>query len=84
MNVDVLDELLSQCGTGRGADERTVGRLEGRESVYEYCRELADRATDELFLIYTSDELLDEESPARRECHRSKSRVARRNEKPRA
>ncbi|WP_222914036.1 ArsR family transcriptional regulator [Natrinema sp. SYSU A 869] len=61
MNVDVLDELLSQFRTGRKADENTVGRLEGREAVYDYCRELADRATDELFLIYASDELLDEE-----------------------
>ncbi|NUC71926.1 ArsR family transcriptional regulator [Haloterrigena sp. SYSU A558-1] len=61
MDVEALDELLSQFGTGRRSDERTVGRLEGREAVYEYCRDLADRADDELFLIYASDELLDEE-----------------------
>ncbi|ADB60842.1 hypothetical protein Htur_1957 [Haloterrigena turkmenica DSM 5511] len=61
MDVEALDELLSQFGTGRRPDEGTVGRLEGREAVYDYCRDLADRADDELFLIYASDELLDEE-----------------------
>ncbi|WP_049914142.1 DUF7344 domain-containing protein [Haloterrigena salina] len=60
MDVEALDELLSQFGTGRRLDEHTVGRLEGRKAVYDYCRELADRADDELFLIYASDELLDE------------------------
>ncbi|MHC3438389.1 DUF7344 domain-containing protein [Natrialbaceae archaeon A-gly3] len=61
MDTDVLNELISRFQTGHGTDERTVGRLEGREDVYDYCRELADRAEDELFLIYASDELLDEE-----------------------
>lgn len=61
MDIDVLDGLLSQFGPGRKTDESTVGRLEGREDVYDYCRGLVDRAEDELFLIYASDELLDEE-----------------------
>ncbi|WP_226479244.1 DUF7344 domain-containing protein [Natrinema amylolyticum] len=60
MDVDLFDELFSRFGTGRGTDESAVGRLEGHEDVYDYCRKLADRATDELFLIYASDELLDE------------------------
>lgn len=61
MNTDVLNELVSRFRTGHGTDECTVGRLEGRDDVYDYCRELADRADDELFLIYASDKLLDEE-----------------------
>lgn len=60
MDVEALDELLSQFGTGYRPDEHTVGRLEGRETVYNYCRDLADRADEELFLIYASDDLLDE------------------------
>lgn len=60
MDVEALDELLSQFGTGQRPNERTVGRLEGCEAVYDYSRELAGRADDELFLIYASDELLDE------------------------
>ncbi|WP_222913138.1 ArsR family transcriptional regulator [Natrinema sp. SYSU A 869] len=60
MDIDVLDDLLSRFRPGHRTDESTVRRLEGCEEVYDYCRELADRADDELFLIYTSDELLDE------------------------
>ncbi|WP_436348907.1 DUF7344 domain-containing protein [Natronorubrum sp. FCH18a] len=60
MDIDALDELISQFGTGYRPDERTVGRLEGREAVYDYCRDLADRADEELFLIYASNDLLDE------------------------
>lgn len=61
MDTDVLNELISRFQTRHRTDESTVGRLEGRKDVYDYCRELADRAEDELFLIYASDELLDEE-----------------------
>ncbi|MDS0476893.1 ArsR family transcriptional regulator [Natrinema sp. 1APR25-10V2] len=61
MDTDVLNELVSRFRTEHGTDESTVGRLEGREEVYDYCRKLADRAEDELFLIYASDELLTEE-----------------------
>lgn len=61
MDIDKLNKLLSGFKTGQRTDENTVGRLDGREEVYDYGRELADRAEDELFLIYTSTELLDEE-----------------------
>lgn len=61
MDRDVLNDLLSRFRPGRRTDDSTVGRLEGREAVYDYCRGLADRAEDELFLIYASDQLLDEE-----------------------
>jgi hypothetical protein len=61
VDTDVLNELVSRFQTGHGTDESTVRRLKSREEVYDYSRELADRAEDELFLIYASDELLDEE-----------------------
>lgn len=61
MDFGILDELLSRFRIGAGADESAVGLLEGRESVYEYCRNAADTAEHELFLIYSSDELLNED-----------------------
>ncbi|RQH03282.1 DUF7344 domain-containing protein [Natrarchaeobius oligotrophus] len=55
--LEVIDELLARVG----GDERTtpeIGLLEGRDAIFEYGRELAERTEEELFLIYTSDELL--------------------------
>ncbi len=40
------------------AEQTTI--LHSRQEVYEHARALADRAMDELFLLYFSDELLDE------------------------
>jgi DNA-binding transcriptional ArsR family regulator len=57
--LEVLDEFRSRFETGRGVDGRAAGVLEGREAVYDYARELADEAATELFLVYTTDELLD-------------------------
>ncbi|RQG90508.1 DUF7344 domain-containing protein [Natrarchaeobius chitinivorans] len=54
--IEVGDDLLAGVSAFAG-DEIAV--LEGRDAVYEYGRELADRTEDELFLIYTSEELLD-------------------------
>ncbi|MDF9747858.1 DUF7344 domain-containing protein [Natrinema salsiterrestre] len=61
MDLEILDELLSRFRTERRVDESAVGLLEGRDDVYEHCRELADGAENELFLIYASDDLLDED-----------------------
>lgn len=60
-NLEIFDELLSRLQTKRETETNGIGLLEGRESVYEHCRRLADESDDELFLIYASDELLDEE-----------------------
>ncbi|WP_436928714.1 DUF7344 domain-containing protein [Halosimplex halobium] len=60
-DIDEIDGLLSEFLTGHDVDDRRIGILHGREAIYDYGRELADRADEELFLIYTSDELLDEE-----------------------
>lgn len=55
LGIEFLEGALSKGG---GDD---IGVLEGREAVYEYARGLADTAEDELFLIYASAELLDED-----------------------
>lgn len=60
-DLGVIDELFSRFNTRGGADENAIGILEGNKEIYEYGRELADKAENELFLIYASDDLLDEE-----------------------
>lgn len=59
-NIEMFEELLSRFRTEGELDTKAIGLLEGRENIYEYCRKLADQTDDELFLIYASDELLDE------------------------
>ncbi|QLG61318.1 DUF7344 domain-containing protein [Halorarum salinum] len=56
----MVDEALARFRPGRRSDEEGVGVLEGREDVYRYARRLADEAEEELFLIYASDDLLDQ------------------------
>ncbi|ELY98413.1 DUF7344 domain-containing protein [Natrialba asiatica] len=58
LEFDLLDEFLSRFGGKRGPD--TIGILETEAAIYDYSRELADKADDELFIIYTSVDLLDE------------------------
>lgn len=59
-NIGAIDELFARFGSGERTDGNAIGVLEGSEAVYEYGRELADTAENELFLIYASDDLLDE------------------------
>ena len=61
LDVERLDELLERFRTDRDADEESLGVIEGRENVIEYGRRLADEAEDELFLLYVSDDLIEEE-----------------------
>ncbi|WP_290810171.1 ArsR family transcriptional regulator [Halovivax sp.] len=58
-----FDELMSRFGTSGETDEATVGVIEGRENVLEYGQRLLDEAAEELFLMYVSEEMLNEE------CH---------------
>ncbi|WP_254525657.1 helix-turn-helix domain-containing protein [Natrinema caseinilyticum] len=60
LDGQTLDELRFQFGRESGSEEREIEILDGREAVYDYGRELADVADEELFLIYASGELLDE------------------------
>lgn len=57
-NIGATDELLARFGSRERADGTAIGVLEGHEDVYG--RELADTAENKLFLIYASDDLLDE------------------------
>lgn len=57
----MVDEALARFRPESGSGADAVGVLEGREDVYRYGRRLADEAEEELFLIYTSDDLLEED-----------------------
>ena len=59
-DIAVLDELLSRFRAGETFDEEAIGLLEDSDAVYDYSRQIADEAENELFLIYASDDLLDE------------------------
>ncbi|MFC4248866.1 ArsR family transcriptional regulator [Natribaculum luteum] len=61
MEIELIDELLSRFQTGSRSDGDAIGVIEGQADVYEYSRELADKAEDELFLVYASDDLLDQD-----------------------
>ncbi|ELY90253.1 hypothetical protein C483_12113 [Natrialba hulunbeirensis JCM 10989] len=61
VTIDLIDEFLSRFTGRRSADTDAIGVIEGEGAVYDYGRELADRAEDELFLIYRTDDLLDED-----------------------
>lgn len=61
LEVEMIDELLARFHTEDGANEDSVGVIEGRESVIEYGHRLADEAEDELFVMYVSDDLLEDE-----------------------
>lgn len=67
IDVDQIDNWLARLQTGSRADEQTIGILEGREDVIEHGRHLADVATDDLFCMYVSDDLLEEECIRRAE-----------------
>ncbi|OIB57806.1 DUF7344 domain-containing protein [Natrialba sp. SSL1] len=58
---DLIDEFLSRFGVRHGGDTADVGVIEGEAAVYDYGRELADKAEEELFIIYRTDDLLDED-----------------------
>ncbi|WP_433631724.1 DUF7344 domain-containing protein [Halomicrococcus sp. NG-SE-24] len=56
-----IDEQLDRLTNGSEAAESDVGTIEGREMVIEHGRHLADEATDELFLMYVREDLLEDE-----------------------
>lgn len=58
LEFEMIDELLARFSTDETVD--SVGVIEGRENVYDAGRKLADEADHELFLMYASDDLLDE------------------------
>jgi hypothetical protein len=60
LNAASTDELLARFRTASEVDEGAIGVIEGRENVIERGRQLADQADDELFLMYVSDDLLED------------------------
>jgi hypothetical protein len=60
-NRDMVDELLTRFHTDWQSDENSIGVLEGRQSVIEHGRHLADKAEEELFCMYISTDLLEKE-----------------------
>lgn len=60
LDAEMVDELLARYRTATGIDESAIGVIEGRENAIEYGRQLADVADEELFLIYVSDDLLED------------------------
>lgn len=59
--AELLAELHSQFQSVSTSADHDVTVTESSETLYEYGREIADAADEELFLIYTSAELLDED-----------------------
>lgn len=59
--IAAVGEMASEFPTAGSPPDDAIGVLRGREDVYDYGRELADRADEELFLIYASEELLHED-----------------------
>ncbi|WP_227356113.1 DUF7344 domain-containing protein [Haladaptatus salinisoli] len=57
---DMFEELLARFLTDRQSDGNPIGILEGRQTIIEYGRQLADEAEEELFCMYVSTDLLEE------------------------
>lgn len=55
-----LDEIARYLHTGSEDEDGTMV-LEGRQSIIDYGRQLADEAEDELFCMYARTDLLEEE-----------------------
>ncbi|GAA5049306.1 hypothetical protein GCM10025751_21990 [Haladaptatus pallidirubidus] len=61
LSGEEIDKLLPETQTGTRPDENAIGLIEERENVIEYGQSLADEADEELFCMYVSDDLLEEE-----------------------
>ncbi|XVH32220.1 DUF7344 domain-containing protein [Haloferacaceae archaeon DSL9] len=56
-----LTTLITHLPTARGGEAGDVGVIEGLDSAFEYARKLADEATEELFTLYATTDLLEDE-----------------------
>lgn len=61
LKEDSIAEALSSLRNGGPADTDAIGVLHGRQAVIEHGRSLADEAEDELFCLYVSTDLLEDE-----------------------
>lgn len=56
-----LTTLVTHLPATRGSEESDVEVIEGLDSVFEYARKLADEAEEELFALYATTDLLEDE-----------------------
>ena len=56
-----LSDVVATLSAGHGAGENEVGVIHGRESIIQHERQLSDEAEEELFTMYVSTDLIDEE-----------------------
>lgn len=68
MDVGMVDELLAHFRHDSAGADGSIGLIEGRETIIEYGRRLVDVADDELFLLYDSTDLLEDECIHRAEA----------------
>jgi hypothetical protein len=61
LDEDVFDQLLARFSTDSQSTENSVGVLEGHQAAIECGKQLADEAEEELFCMYVSTDLLEEE-----------------------
>lgn len=64
LGVEWLDEITKALKTQlepHEADDQSIGVINGSDSIVEYGRQLCDEATEELFCMYISAELLADE-----------------------
>ena len=61
LDEDVFDQLLAKSPTDSQSTENSIGVLEGHRAAIEYGKQLADEAEEELFCMYVSTDLLEEE-----------------------
>ncbi|THE63317.1 ArsR family transcriptional regulator [Salinadaptatus halalkaliphilus] len=61
VELELIDELRSYFSAGTDVSADAIGVVEGQDDVIEYARDLTDEADDELFYIYVSEVLLQNE-----------------------
>ena len=60
LDGELAEGILSFAHTPGGVDATDIGVVKGRENVLERGRELADEATEELFLMCVSEDMLED------------------------
>lgn len=67
LDGDSIAKALSNLQRDRPTDNDSIGVIHGRQTVIEYGRALADEAEEELFCMYHSTDLLEDECLAHAE-----------------
>lgn len=67
-----IDDIVAYLSTSHDGDENSIGVIQGRESIIQYECQLSDEAAEELFTMYVSTDLFEDEC-----VRRAKNAVAR-------